>query len=198
MAVLPISLPKILNFFAPTPKFIKKHFFLRRKLSLSKRSSALKESHFDNSFKRSLLKDGNWQSRSSNIRKCDEKNFPGLLKCTLENAAKIFSATSQHLSLKIWKRQKKFYSEQHWFPQNVRLGEAIRILAFLLILFAGILNFSRSKSETLWKKSSFFERTFSFKTILSTQRKQFRWTLQNTSAKSRELTKWVIEHQDMW
>ena len=95
------------------------HFFVRKILILSKRSSALKEGHFDISFKKSLLKEGNWQSRSSNIRKCDEKKFPGLLKCTLENAANFFQATSQCLSLKTWKRRKNFLSQQHCLPQNV-------------------------------------------------------------------------------
>ena len=63
------------NFFALNMKFIKRTLLCSKKIFLSKRSSALKESHFDKPSKKSLLKVANWQKGSPNIRKSDKINL---------------------------------------------------------------------------------------------------------------------------
>ena len=96
------------------------------------------------------------------------------------------SATSQRLSLKVWKRRKHFYSEQQCFPQNVLLGLSLRLLAILPVFFAENLEFFCSNSETHLKKHFFVRENFSsVKTILSAQRKLFRKTFQKIFAKVR-------------
>ena len=101
-------LSKISNCFALTLKKFKKHFFVRKNLLLSKRSSRLEESSFDKLSEKALLKDGSWQNGSSNIRKCDKISSLGSVIFNLDNASKNFSATSQHLTLKIWKNERNF------------------------------------------------------------------------------------------
>ena len=82
-------LPKIQNFFLLWFRnFLKNTSLFERIFLLSKLSSALEESSFDKLSKKSLLKVGNWQNRSSDIKKCDEKHLPGLLLWKLENADK--------------------------------------------------------------------------------------------------------------
>ena len=61
-----------------------------------------------------------------------------------------------------------------------------------------ISNFS-ALTPKIMKKHFFIRKRFSsVKRILSARRKQFRWTLQKVSAKSRKKTKQVIGHQEMW
>ena len=82
-------LPKIQNFFLLWFRiFLKNTSLFERIFLLSKLSSALEESSFDKLSKKSLLEVGNWQNRSSDIKKCDEKHLPGLLLWKLENADK--------------------------------------------------------------------------------------------------------------
>ena len=88
MAFLLILFAGNLIFFALNPKFIRRTLVCSKDFFLSKRSSALKENYFEKASKKSPLKVGNWQNRSSDIKECEEKHLPGLLLWNLENADK--------------------------------------------------------------------------------------------------------------
>ena len=60
-----------------------------------------------------------------------------------------FRERSQNFRSKVEKDEKKFYSEQYCFPQNVPLGWSIRLLAILPVFFAESPEIFCSNSEIL-------------------------------------------------
>ena len=123
LAILPVFFAENLKFFALTPKFIKKHFLVRKNFSSLKTIlSARKKNSFVKLSKKSLLKVGIWQNGSSNIRKCDKIWFPGYVIFSWENAAKSFLGNFSAFFDHSLKKTNAFSSSQHCFLQNVPLG----------------------------------------------------------------------------
>ena len=110
MAILPVFLAKNLDCFSSNSEIHWKNTSLSERTSLlSKRSSTLEESSFDKLSKKSLLKVGNWQNGSSNLRKWDKIYSTGYVSFSLENVTKFFWATSQRFSINVWNRYKNVF-----------------------------------------------------------------------------------------
>ena len=155
-----------------------------RTFPLSKRSLALEESSFNKLSKKPLLKVGNWQNGSWNIRNCDEKQFLGLLTCSSFNEAKIISAMSERFFPQNLKKTREFLFWTTLFSSKCSSGLIDQSFVIPADFVCG-----KSKLFLLYNRNSFKEHFFvrkiffSFETILSTQRKPFRQTFHKTSAK---------------